>query len=190
MGFPVNSTELMAVSVVLDKTNFYPEAGGQIYDTGFIKTATGATIRVNNLQLYGQFVLHVGEVESGTLMVGDSASCSVEYVRRLPIASSHTMTHVLNYALLKVHVIEPEKETGKKVSQTVDQKGSLVDDTKLRFDFSWNGRLTTEQLAAVEKLCVERIEKEVSVYAYVAPLSDAEKISSLRAVLERNIPTP
>ena len=178
------------VGVVLDKTSFYAEAGGQIYDTGIIKTSTGATVKVTNVQMYGQFALHVGVVKSGSLTVGDAATCSVDYIRRAPIASNHTMTHVLNYALRQVLIVQPEKETGETVMQSVDQKGSLVDESKLRFDFSWKGGLTVEQLAAVEQMCVERIEKEVPVDAYVAPLGDAEKISSLRAVFGEKYPDP
>ena len=178
------------VGVILDKTSFYPEAGGQIFDTGVIKTSGGATINVVNVQMYGKFVLHVGTVESGTVTLGDDATCSVDYVRRRPIAANHTMTHVLNYSLRQALLVIPEKETGKSVSQPIDQKGSLVDDSKLRFDFSWNAALTTEQLALVEQMCVERIEKEVPVEAYVAPLGNAEKISSLRAVFGEKYPDP
>lgn len=183
------SPESGIIGVILDKTSFYAEAGGQIFDTGVIKTTSGATVRIHNVQLYGQFVLHTGEVESGSVTVGDTAICSVDYERRRPIAANHTMTHVLNYALKTVLVTEPERE-GKHVAQTVDQKGSLVDDTKLRFDFSWNGPLTTQQLEAIEKLCVARIENEVPVEAYVAPLGEAEKISSLRAVFGEKYPDP
>jgi alanyl-tRNA synthetase len=100
------------------------------------------------------------------------------------------MTHVLNYALREVLIKRPERETGKESSALVDQKGSLVDESKLRFDFSWNGQLTPEQLADVEKLCVERIERQVPVDAYVAPLAEAERISSLRAVFGEKYPDP
>ena len=179
------------VGIIMDKTSFYAEAGGQIYDTGVIKSASGASLKVENVRVYGQFVLHVGEVTDGSFTVGDTATCSVDYVRRAPIASNHTMTHVLNYALRQVLIVRPERETGKApAGAAVDQKGSLVDESKLRFDFSWNSQLTTEQLAEVEKLCVERIEKEVPVDSYVAPLTEAEKISSLRAVFGEKYPDP
>lgn len=184
------SPESSTVGVVLDKTSFYAEAGGQIYDTGVIVSSSGAVIKVENVQLYGQFVLHVGEVVSGTVSVGDTVSCTVDYARRGPIASNHTMTHVLNHALREVLIMRPLREGGKEPTMAVDQKGSLVDEFKLRFDFSWNGPLTPEQLKEVEKLCVERIEKEVPVDAYVAPLADAEKISSLRAVFGEKYPDP
>lgn len=172
-----------AIGIILDKTNFYAEAGGQIFDTGLIKSGS-AVVKINNVQAYGQFILHVGEVTEGSLKVGDSVTCSVDYQRRSPIAANHTMTHVLNYALREVLIRKPGREI------TVDQKGSLVDEEKLRFDFSYNGSLTTDQLYEIEQICMERIEKEVPVNAYVAPLGDAEKISSLRAVFGEKYPDP
>lgn len=183
------ASESSTVGVVLDKTSFYAEAGGQIFDIGTIKSSGGATVKVTNVQMYGQFVLHVGEVVEGTFSVGDTVSCSVDYERRRPIASNHTMTHVLNFALREVLVKRPTAE-GKAPSIDVDQKGSLVDEFKSRFDFSWNSGLTPEQLAEVEAICQERIDKEVPVDAYVAPLKDAEKIGSLRAVFGEKYPDP
>ena len=182
------SPESSTVGVILDKTAFYAEAGGQIYDIGTLKTAS-ATFNVTDVQMYGQYVLHLGEVTSGTMSLGDSATCCVDYVRRAPIASNHTMTHVLNFALREVLVKRPAKE-GKAPASDVDQKGSLVDEFKSRFDFSWNKALTQEELKEVEKICVEQIEKEVPVDAYVAPLADAEKIGSLRAVFGEKYPDP
>ena len=191
IGFVDNiSPESSAIGVILDKTNFYAEAGGQIYDTGTIVTSSGATIRVDNVQVYGSFIMQVGEVVSGNISVGETVTCKVDYARRKPIASNHTMTHVLNHALREVLIARPQRESGKEATMQVDQKGSLVDPSKLRFDFSWNSGLTPEQLAAVEKLCMERIEKEVPVSAYVAPLAKAEKISSLRAVFGEKYPDP
>jgi alanyl-tRNA synthetase len=180
------SPENGTVGVVLDKTSFYAEAGGQIYDTGALASAGGGKMRVDNVQMYGQFVLHVGEVVQGTFTVGDSVTCTVDYERRSPIAANHTMTHVLNHALREVLVNQAEKTP----NMTVDQKGSLVDEYKLRFDFSWNGPVTTKQLAKVEQLCMDRIEKQVPVDAYVAPLEDAQQISSLRAVFGEVYPDP
>jgi alanyl-tRNA synthetase len=179
-----------AIGIVLDKSSFYAESGGQTFDTGVMKTSSGATIRVDNVQVYGPFVLHLGEVVSGGFKLGDSITCSVDYVRRAPIASNHTMTHVLNHALREVLILRTQRETGKEPTASVDQKGSLVDDTKLRFDFSWNAALTVEQLGEVEKLCRERIIKEMPVNAFVAPLADATKIAALRAVFGEKYPDP
>jgi alanyl-tRNA synthetase len=176
-----------AVGIVLDKTSFYGESGGQTYDTGSIKTSSGATIEINNVQIYGSFVLHIGEVTEGSVSVGDSASCSVDYIRRAPIAANHTMTHVLNFALRDVLIT---KATTEQHGATVDQKGSLVDENKLRFDFSWSGPLTPEQLGAVEQIVQDQIQSKIPVDNYVAPLEGAQKISSLRAVFGEVYPDP
>ena len=188
VGFVDSITpESGAVGIVLDKTNFYGEAGGQIYDTGSIVAASGATIEVTNVQVYGSFVLHLGEVKSGTVTVGESATCKVDYVRRSPVAANHTMTHVLNHALRDVLVTKAESSSA---GAAVDQKGSLCDESKLRFDFSWSGALTADQLAAVERMCVDTIERGVPVDTLVAALDDARSISSLRAVFGETYPDP
>lgn len=181
------SKENGAIGVVLDKTNYYGESGGQTYDIGSIKTSSGASIQINNTQIYGSFVLHLGVVTEGAVTVGDAATCCVDYVRRAPIAANHTMTHILNFALKDVLVT---KSTEDQHGVTVDQKGSLVDENKLRFDFSWNGPLTAEQLAAVEQICVGQIASAIPVDNFVAPLETAQKISSLRAVFGEVYPDP
>lgn len=181
------SKENGAVGIVLDKTNFYGESGGQTFDTGSIKTSSGATIEITNVQIYGSFVLHIGEVTEGTVTVNDAATCCVDYVRRAPIAANHTMTHILNFALRDVLVTRGDADQH---GASVDQKGSLVDENKLRFDFSWSGPLTPEQLVAVEKICVDQINSAVPVDNYVAPLEGAQQISSLRAVFGEVYPDP
>mmetsp|Transcript_3070 Transcript_3070/g.8679 ORF Transcript_3070/g.8679 Transcript_3070/m.8679 type:complete len:969 (-) Transcript_3070:118-3024(-) len=175
------------VGIVLDKSSFYAEAGGQVYDTGSIVSTGGLALKVSNVQLYGQFVLHVGEVEgAGTLKVGDAVTCKVDYDRRAPIAANHTMTHVLNFALKDVLMKDAKDST----LTDIDQKGSYQDETKSRFDFSWNGPLKPAQLEAVENLCAERIAGAYPVDSYVASLADAQKISSLRAVFGEKYPDP
>jgi alanyl-tRNA synthetase len=181
--------ESSAIGVILDQSSFYAEAGGQVYDTGFIESADGSCkVRVDNVQLYGQFVLHIGEVVEGTLNLGDAVSCKVDYVRRAPIASNHTMTHVLNYALRKV--LLGADSTSTTTVTTIDQKGSFQDEFKSRFDFSWNGPLSKEQLEQVEQICKDRIANAVPVDSFVAPLEDAQRISSLRAVFGEKYPDP
>ncbi|KAL7558981.1 hypothetical protein ACA910_006321 [Epithemia clementina (nom. ined.)] len=204
IGFVQQITaESGTVGILLDKSSFYAESGGQVYDTGMIVPASadcGLSVQVNNVQLYGQFVLHVGQVvvaegssTDAVWNVGDSVTCCVDYKRRAPIASNHTMTHVLNFALKKVLLQDPAKNDAATITTTltdIDQKGSYQDETKSRFDFSWNAPLTTEQLRAVEQVCVERIEGAYPVDSYVAPLADAEKLSSLRAVFGEKYPDP
>jgi len=111
--------------LVLDKTNFYAESGGQIYDIGTI-SKEGAVFQVENVQTFAGYSLHIGTLKSGSYKIGDDLSLHVDTERRNPIMSNHTFTHVLNFALRKV------------LGNLVDQKGSLVDAEKLRFDFSFN----------------------------------------------------
>jgi alanyl-tRNA synthetase len=176
------------IGLVLDKSSFYAESGGQTYDTGVIVNSNGGILEVENVQLYGQFVLHVGQITEGSFGVGDSVTCRVDYRRRAPIASNHTMTHVLNYALREVLVVRYNQ--GNEVIASVDQKGSLVDETKLRFDFSWNAPLTLAELREIENICRDRINNAIPVEAYVAPLEAAQQISSLRAVFGETYPDP
>eukprot|EP00978_Attheya_sp_CCMP212_P008675 scaffold20405_cov45-Attheya_sp.AAC.1 len=179
------------VGVILDKTSFYAESGGQTYDTGTLTSADGTFIlQVDSVQIYGPFCLHTGRVIQGTLSLGDALTCNVDYERRSPIAANHTMTHVLNYALKEVLVKQADAAAAGGVEQSVDQRGSLVDENKLRFDFSWNGPLTEQQLGAVEQICINHIENAVPVQSYVAPLADAQQISSLRAVFGETYPDP
>ena len=107
-----------AVGIVLDKSSFYGEAGGQVNDsggqvndTGVIKRGNGAEMEIQNVQVYGQYILHTGVVTSGVLKKGDSVICSIGYERRTPIASNHTMTHVLNHALQDVLVTKQQVMT-------------------------------------------------------------------------------
>jgi len=182
------SSEDGDIGIILDKSSFYGEAGGQIYDVGSIVSEDGAKIQVENVQVFGQYILHLGTVVEGSFKKNDTVKCVVDYVRRAPIAANHTMTHILNYALKDVLVT---KSTDKVlITQSVDQKGSLVDATKLRYDFSWGGALTTNQLAAVEKTVSDIIKDAVPVDAFVAPLESAKKISSLRAVFGEVYPDP
>ena len=175
-----------AVAIILDKTSFYGEAGGQIYDIGTIESEGGAKMNVENVQIYGQYILHLGKVVEGTFNKNDAVKCCVDYVRRAPIAANHTMTHVLNYALKNVLITNGSGDA----TQSLDQKGSLVDESKLRYDFSWGSGLTTEQTAAVEKMVTDIINDAVPVDAFVAPLENAKKISSLRAVFGEVYPDP
>eukprot|EP00560_Eucampia_antarctica_P000408 CAMPEP_0197832892 /NCGR_PEP_ID=MMETSP1437-20131217/16697_1 /TAXON_ID=49252 ORGANISM="Eucampia antarctica, Strain CCMP1452" /NCGR_SAMPLE_ID=MMETSP1437 /ASSEMBLY_ACC=CAM_ASM_001096 /LENGTH=972 /DNA_ID=CAMNT_0043436529 /DNA_START=189 /DNA_END=3107 /DNA_ORIENTATION=+ len=183
MGFlDTVSTESGTVGIILDKTAFYAEAGGQIYDTGVIQSEN-ASMTVNAVLAYGQFVLHLGALTHGSFQVGDSLSCQVDYQRRNPIASNHTMTHVLNFALK--HVLEDSH-----ANATIDQKGSSVDSSRLRFDFSFPKPLSTEELRKVQDVTNSFIEREVPVDSYVASLDQAQQISSLRAVFGEVYPDP
>jgi len=176
------------VGIILDKTGFYSESGGQTFDTGYINTNSGDKFDVQNVQTYGKFILHMGVVIEGMFKTSDSVNCTVDYTRRAPIASNHTMTHVLNFALRDVLVTKANNEDA--LSQTIEQKGSLNDEKKLRFDFSWSGPLSIKQLAAVEENVSDVIKKAIPVQSSVVPLKSAKNISALRAVFGEAYPDP
>lgn len=168
--------------IILDSSSFYAEAGGQVADIGTFLDSTGkeTLFNVRDCQSFGGFVLHIGCMSGGSvpICVGQAVFCSVDYAYRGYIAPNHTMTHVLNLALRKV------------LQGTVDQKGSLVDAAKLRFDFSQKKAMTIEEIAEVEKISKDAVKSDMTVYSMVTPLSAAKEISSLRAVFGEIYPDP
>ena len=130
--------------------------------------------------MFGGYVMHIGvrSPDGGDFKVGDSVLSAVDYESRGMIAPNHTMTHVLNFALRKV------------LGSTVDQKGSLVDAGKLRFDFSQKKALTIDELKQVEAISNEAVASQLEVYTKVAALRDAKAIHSLRAVFGETYPDP
>lgn len=164
---------------VLDRTNFYAESGGQVFDEGYIvkEDDEHVELQVHNVQVRGGYILHVGKVE-GTFKVGDKVRLNIDEHRRTLIMKNHTGTHILNYALRAV------------VGDTVDQKGSLVAPDRLRFDFTAQGGMTGEQLKQTETICNGMIEKSLHVYAKEAPLADSKRINGLRAVFDEAYPDP
>jgi alanyl-tRNA synthetase len=112
------------IGIILDRTNFYAEQGGQEHDTGRITIDGKADFEVTNVQAYKGYVMHTGYLSSGNLHIGDQVIATYDELRRWPIKNNHTGTHILNYALREV------------LGKGVDQRGSLVAAEKLRFDFS------------------------------------------------------
>jgi alanyl-tRNA synthetase len=171
----VKAGDFGRVGVILDKTSFYAQAGGQIYDTGVLSTANFA-LEVDSVESYAGYVMHMGPITSGSIKVGDSVQTQVDYTRRSKIAPNHTMTHVLNFALRKV------------LGNNVDQRGSLVDETRLRFDFTANKALKPEQLAEVEAICDGIIKQGLDVFTQNSPQALAKRIQGLRAVFGETYP--
>ncbi|KAF1997485.1 hypothetical protein P154DRAFT_565380 [Amniculicola lignicola CBS 123094] len=164
--------------VLLDKTNFYAEQGGQEYDTGRLLVDDVAEIRVENVQVYAGYVLHTGFMKYGELSVGSEVIAEYEELRRHPIRNNHTGTHILNYALREV------------LGDEVDQKGSLVAPEKLRFDFSHKAAVTDAQLAKIEEISTAYIRQNSEVYAKDVPLATAKEIIGVRAVFGETYPDP
>lgn len=183
----VNSGE--EAGVILDKTNFYAEQGGQIYDTGLlVKGDSSSTagdsnqedteFEVSDVKLQGGYVVHIGKVIIGDLKIGDQLRLQLDETRRKYIMNNHTGTHVLNFALRKVLGVE------------ADQRGSLVAPDRLRFDFTCKQAMTAKQVKETEQHSVEMIKKNLQVYTEIAPLEQSKAIKGLRAVFDETYPDP
>ena len=175
------ATDGSNVGIILEKSSFYAEAGGQEADIGeLLLKSDGGDSRfvVADVQGYGGYVLHTGVVQEGSLKVGDTVQCKVDYERRRDIAPNHSMTHVLNGVLRKV------------LGDGVEQRGSLCNEEKLRFDFSHKKALKAKELREVELLCQQSIADSEKVTAEVMPLDEAKEIEGVRAVFGEVYPDP
>ncbi|KAI9834804.1 MAG: Alanine--tRNA ligase [Sarea resinae] len=166
------------LGLILDRTNFYAEQGGQEYDTGKILIDGVAELEVQNVQVYAGYVLHTGFMKYGKLSVGNEVICEYDELRRWPIRNNHTGTHILNFALREV------------LGDGIDQKGSLVAAEKLRFDFSHKAGVSDADLAKIEDICSAYITKNATVYAKDVPLATAREIEGVRAVFGETYPDP
>lgn len=164
--------------IILDRTPFYAEQGGQEYDTGSLVIDGSAEFAVTNVQLYGSYILHTGTMVEGTLKLNDNVIATYDELRRWPIRNNHTGTHVLNFALKEV------------LGDGIDQKGSLVAPEKLRFDFSHKQALTPKELEQVENISSEIIKSNKQVYAEEVELTKAKQIAGVRAVFGETYPDP
>jgi alanyl-tRNA synthetase len=164
------------VALFLDKTNFYAEQGGQVGDKGTITGKAGA-FEVLDTQKLGDGILHIGKVVEGSIKVGQAVTLQVS-AERAHTMRNHTATHLLNWALRKV------------LGEHIEQKGSLVDAQKTRFDFAHDEPLTREQVAEVERLVNEKIYADLSVTAVLKPLAEAKQIPGVRAVFGEKYPDP
>ncbi len=124
--------------VVLDRTPFYAESGGQVGDTGTLAVGDDLLFRVEDTQKQGDVFLHVGHLEHGELAVGDSVESGIDDDRRRAIMLNHSATHLMHAALRSV------------IGEHVQQKGSLVDADKLRFDFSHYQPLDADEIKRIE----------------------------------------
>lgn len=166
------------LGIILDRTNFYAEQGGQENDTGRIVIDGKAELEVADVQLYGGYVLHSGFIKYGSLAVGNSVVCEYDELRRWPIRNNHTGTHILNFALKEV------------LGEGIEQRGSLVAAEKLRFDFSHKSAVTEKELEKIEELSTEYIRQNCAVYSEEVPLATARQISGVRAVFGETYPDP
>jgi alanyl-tRNA synthetase len=150
-------------AVILDHTPFYAESGGQVGDRGVLIGEGALCFRVNDTQKQGQAIIHYGEVVEGILHIDQLISAQIDVKRRNAIRLNHTATHLLHAALKTL------------IGQQVQQKGSLVDAERARFDFSYFEALTSEQIRDVELLVNEQIRANNEVLTQLMDIETAKK---------------
>ncbi|WP_102337532.1 alanine--tRNA ligase [Collinsella provencensis] len=150
------------VEIVLDRTPFYAEMGGQQGDAGALATDAGAEVIVSDTHAHGGLYGHVAKVLEGTLTVGDSVCASIDFERRALLRRNHTATHLLDAALKMV------------LGDHVNQAGSLVSPDRLRFDFTHFEALTTEQLVQIEHIVNDEIFAAEPVITKVMDIEEAK----------------
>lgn len=176
-------------AIILDRTSFYAEMGGQEADKGRMQVTRerrssasdaheGGEFIVEDVRAVGGYVLHIGRIYKGEVRVGDDVELRVDAHRRRQIAANHTATHLLNWALRHA------------LGDHVDQKGSLVAHDRLRFDFSHNQAVSPEQAARIEGTVGALIEKNLPVFAETIPLAEGKAIHGVRAVFGETYPDP
>ena len=138
--------------VVLEDTPFYAEMGGQVGDTGYIRAEGGLFKVSNTIKLDTRTVLHQGALEEGSLAVGEPVTAEVHSERRADISRNHTATHLLHYALRQV------------LGEHVQQRGSLVEPSRLRFDFSHLTSLTDQEITNIQEMVNSEIRRNHPVY--------------------------
>lgn len=152
--------------IVLDETPFYGESGGQVGDTGQLQ-GESALFTVTDTQKYAQAIGHIGKLTSGTLRVGDRLAAHVDETRRARIRLNHSATHLLHAALRQV------------LGNHVAQKGSLVNDKYLRFDFSHFEAMKPQEIRQVEEIVNAQIRRNLSVDTNIMELESAKALGAM-----------
>jgi alanyl-tRNA synthetase len=164
------------VAVVLDRTPFYGEAGGQVGDTGTLSGGK-CEFEVIDTQRDGSLLLHIGHLRRGTLHVADRLTAKVDADRRAAIRRAHSATHLLHHALRKT------------LGDSATQRGSKVERDQLRFDFAHKRSLTTEEVRAVEDEINARIAEGAPVTTRITRLEEAKKLGAM-ALFGEKYPDP
>ncbi|MDC0053741.1 alanine--tRNA ligase [Gammaproteobacteria bacterium] len=149
------------VVVILDKTVFYAESGGQVGDTGVISKGS-AKIAIADVRKVGNHHIHIGHIVSGEFAIGDEVDGQVDQTLRKATALNHSATHLLHEALRQV------------LGDHVKQKGSLVDSERLRFDFSHGEAVSPEQIRKIEHIVNREVLKNTEVTTDVMGMEDAK----------------
>ena len=151
---------------IFSKTPFYAESGGQVADTGIFKS-TNLKGEILNCKKVGDFHLHEISITKGSLELNADVELIIDAERREKIVSNHSATHLLHSALRKV------------LGESVEQRGSLVNEEKLRFDFSHSNKVTDDQIMEIEDIVNLKIEEAIDTKTEVLPYEDALKTGAL-----------
>lgn len=154
-------TENQEGIIILDKTPFYGESGGQVGDKGLL-TAPDSAFTVKDTQKYGQSFGHIGSINQGHLTVGDVVTAAIDSELRDRIRRNHSATHLLQAALQRV------------LGSHVQQKGSLVNESYLRFDFSHMSAISLQQIQEIENLVNQQIRRNLAVAVELMPIEQAK----------------
>jgi alanyl-tRNA synthetase len=156
-----------AAVIVLDNTPFYAESGGQVGDKGELRNETMRFDVADTFKIQADVFGHQGEVLEGEIKVGDTLNALVDISQRTDIMRNHSATHILHKALREV------------LGDHVQQKGSLVDATKTRFDFTHNAPITAEQIRRIEDIVNREILDNSATSGKVMSLEDAQKTGAM-----------
>jgi alanyl-tRNA synthetase len=154
-------TEGSEVDVILDRTPFYGEMGGQVGDTGEISSPKGRIAVINTLRAPSDVIIHRGKVVGGSISIGDAVEAKVDVARRLDIARNHTATHLLQAALRQT------------LGSHVYQRGSLVEPERLRFDFPQLTPISEDELKEIQRQVNKWIRQNLKVEAKTVPYKQA-----------------
>lgn len=153
--------------IILDQTPFYGESGGQVGDVGEITLPGDSLFQVLDTQKAGKCILHIGQVIKGQYQLGDAVTAAVDTDKRIITAANHTATHLLHSALRHI------------IGTHVEQKGSLVEANKLRFDFSHASGLTQTEIKAIESLVNQVIRQNLPVECIETTAEAAKKMGAM-----------
>ena len=154
--------------IILDKTPFYAEKGGQVGDTGILKHKNALFVVENTQEPYPGVIAHIGKLKSGVLILSEPVLAHVDEMRRSKIRKNHSATHLLQWALMQV------------LGPHIRQAGSLVDEVRLRFDFNHHKALTSCELAQIEALVNAKIHENASVNTYELTFEEVQKQDDIK----------
>ena len=165
-GLEVEEVDSGECLFITDKTPFYAESGGQIGDSGFIKADIGLA-KVKDTQKTGGYFIHFAEVEKGSFKKSQNVLMEIETDKRKKIVSNHSATHLMHASLRNI------------LGKHVEQKGSLVNEEKLRFDFSHDKALTKKEIIEIENQVNEIIRKDIKTVVFESTYDEAIKLGAL-----------